>query len=200
MLRHLLAIVLLLQAGPILADSLAGRVIAILDGATLTVLDKARARHTIRLVAVDAPEARQPFAREARLHLSGLLSGKEITVEWRTRDRYGRIVGKVMVRAPDCLTWPTCAQTLDAGLAQIEAGLAWWFRNDRREQSLTDQGRYEYAEFDAQARRIGLWRDAAPVPPWEWRKGNRILAQAIIAAEPLARRRGNVSLPPRANS
>lgn len=172
MLRHLLALGLLLQAGAILADTLAGRVTAISDGATLTVVDQAKVQHTVRLAAVDAPEARQPFAKESRQHLAGFLLGKAVTVEWRQRDRYGRIVGKVLL-APPC---PTCTGTLDAGLAQLEAGLAWWYRADRRGQSLSDQGYYEYAEFDAKARRIGLWQDAAPVPPWEWRKRNQIAA------------------------
>jgi hypothetical protein len=48
--------------------------------------------------------------------------------------------------------------------------LAWWNREERRQQTLHDQGYYEYAEFDAKTRRRGLWRDEAPVPPWEWRK------------------------------
>lgn len=171
LLRHLLALSLLLQAGAILADTLAGRVTAINDGATLTVVDQAKTQYRIRLAAVDAPEARQPYAGESRRHLAELLLGKAVQVEWRQRDRYGRIVGKVLLKAPPC---PTCSKTLDAGLAQLEAGLAWWYRADRRGQSLSDQGYYEYAEFDAKARRIGLWRDATPVPPWEWRKRNQV--------------------------
>jgi endonuclease YncB( thermonuclease family) len=180
MLRYLLALGLLLQAGPILADTLAGRVSDISDGATLTVTDKAGVRHKIRLAAIDAPETRQPYARESKQHLSTLVSGKEVTVEWRRQDRYGRIVGKLSLPTPPCAT---CPKTLDAGLAQLEAGLAWWDRETRREQSLSDQGYYEYAEFDARNRRIGLWRDAAPVPPWEWRKKNQVVAQLLPAAE-----------------
>ncbi len=34
-------------------------------------------------------------------------------------------------------------------------------------------GRYEFAEQEARAKRAGLWADAAPVPPWDWRKGER---------------------------
>lgn len=175
LLSPLLTLALLLQAPVILAESLAGRVVDILDGATLTVMDKARARHTVRLVAIDAPEARQPFGKEARQHLAERIAGKEVTVAWRTRDRYGRVLGKVLMPAADCAS---CSPTRDAGLAQLEAGLAWWYREDRREQSLEDQGYYEYAEFDAKARRIGLWRDAAPMPPWEWRIRHQIRAAA----------------------
>jgi endonuclease YncB( thermonuclease family) len=92
MLRYLLALGLLLQAGPILADTVAGRVSDVSDGATLTVTDKAGVRHKIRLAAIDAPESRQPYSKESKQHLSAMVSGKEVTVEWRKQDRYGRIV------------------------------------------------------------------------------------------------------------
>lgn len=198
MVRYLAVLGALLQAGPIVADTLAGRVSGISDGATITVIDNARAQHKIRLAAIDAPESRQPFGRESKQHLSDLVFGKEVKVEWRQRDRYGRIIGKVMVQTPPC---PTCPPARDAGLAQLEAGLAWWDRESRREQSLADQGYYEYAEFDAKARRIGLWQDAAPIPPWEWRRRNQIVARLGTAPEPFtARQRTNFRLASRADS
>lgn len=171
--RYLAMLGVLLQAAPILADTIAARVVGISDGATITVLDRAKVQYKIRLAAIDAPELRQPFAKESKQHLSDLVLGKEVVIEWQQHDRYGRILGKVMLQTPACAN---CPQTRDAGLAQLEAGLAWWYREDRREQSLADQGYYEYAEFDAKARRLGLWQDAAPVPPWEWRKKNQIMA------------------------
>lgn len=143
------------------------------SGDTITVLDGAEGRQEVRLVGVGAPEPRQPFGRASRKHLSDLVLGRDVGVAWISRDPYGRIVGKVTVQPRGC---PACQKTRDAGLAQLEAGLAWWYREDRREQSLEDQGRYEFAEFDTRARRIGLWQQASPVPPWEWRKRNRIVA------------------------
>ena len=169
----LLLLVALAIPLPALADELAGRVVAVNSGDTITVLDGAQTRHEVKLIGVDAPESRQPFAQASRKHLSDLVFGKDVGVAWSSRDPYGRIVGKVTVQPRGCRA---CARTRDAGLAQLEAGLAWWYREHRREQSLEDQGRYEYAEFDTRTRRIGLWRHAAPVPPWEWRKRNRIAA------------------------
>lgn len=180
LLRYSLALCLLLPAGPILADTIAGRVSDISDGATLTVTDKAGVRHKVRLAAIDVPDLRQPYGKESKQHLSDLVSGKEVRVEWRKQDRYGRIVGKLTLQTPPCAA---CPKTLDAGLAQLEAGLAWWDREARREQTLSDQGYYEYAEFDAKTRRIGLWQDAAPMPPWEWRKKNQVVARLRPAAE-----------------
>jgi len=172
-LANLLALTLLSVAGPTLADSVEGPVVEVSDGATLTVHDKVRGRVTVRLAGIDAPAAGQPYGRESRQHLSDLTRDRTVRVEWRKSDERGRLLGKVVLRAVDCAD---CPKTRDAGLAQLEAGLAWWQRDYRRQQSLEDQGYYEYAEFDAKARRIGLWQDPAPIPPWEWRKRNQIRA------------------------
>ncbi|MCC7312476.1 MAG: thermonuclease family protein [Sulfuritalea sp.] len=173
MVRGLLLLAMLLQAAPLLANTLAGKVSEVADGATVTVTDNAGMRRKVRLAAIDAPEVRQAYGRESRQHLSAMVLGKAVRIEWRKQDRYGRIIGKLILLDPPCAT---CPKTLDAGLAQLEAGLAWWDRESRREQSLSDQGYYEYAEFDARARRIGLWQDAAPIPPREWRRKNQVVA------------------------
>ena len=71
------------------------------------------------------------------------------------------------VQPPDC---PRCGKTLNVGLAQVTDGMAWWYRYYGKEQSAEDRGRYESAEQEARLRRLGLWRDNDPVPPWEWRR------------------------------
>jgi len=57
--------------------------------------------------------------------------------------------------------------------AQIDAGLAWWYRKYAHEQHPGDRVEYESAEDRAAADRIGLWQDKNPVPPWEWRREHR---------------------------
>ncbi len=162
----------ILAASPgVLAEVLLGRVVAIADGDTLTVLDASNAQHKIRLAGIDAPEKAQPFGQRSRQNLGALAFGKDVKVEWNKRDRYGRTVGKVWVESPDapCRGKPDCPKTLDVGLAQLTQGLAWWYRTYANEQSPEDQGRYEHAEFEAKIRRAGLWAEKNPVPPWEWR-------------------------------
>jgi len=56
------------------------------------------------------------------------------------------------------------------GLEQIRAGMAWWYREYANEQSPEDRDRYERAEREARAKKVGLWREPNPVPPWEWRR------------------------------
>jgi endonuclease YncB( thermonuclease family) len=154
---------------------LVGRVVSSTDGDTLVVLDSQRTQHKIRLAGVDSPEKAQPFGERSRQNLARLTFGKDVRVEWTKRDRYQRIVGKVWVESPDapCRGNPECPKTLDAGLAQLTVGLSWWFRKYANEQSAEDRGRYEHAEFEAKIRRVGLWSEKAPIPPWEWRGGAR---------------------------
>lgn len=166
---HLLFPLLLLSL-PTHADTLTGIVVSVADGDTITVLDANREQHKIRFSGIDAPEKAQPFGQRSKENLSRLVFSKDVRVEWEKRDKYKRIVGKVWVQPADC---PTCPKTLDAGLAQLTFGLAWWYRKYAKEQSPEDAGRYEFAEQEARAKRAGLWADGNPVPPWDWRKGER---------------------------
>lgn len=61
----------------------------------------------------------------------------------------------------------------DVGLQQIHQGLAWWYRAYAHEQRAQDQRDYERAEQVAQEKRVGLWREKDPTPPWEWRRERR---------------------------
>ncbi len=86
------------------ADSLTGKVVKITDGDTLYVLDANSQQHKIRLAGIDAPERKQAYGLASRKHLASIVAGKQVTVEYQKRDRYGRIVGKVLLDRIDvCL-------------------------------------------------------------------------------------------------
>lgn len=153
-------------------DVIQGRVVSVSDGDTITVLDADHQQHKIRLSGIDAPEKAQPFGQRSKENLSRLVYDRDVTVEWRKKDRYGRTVGKVMVAAPVCRE-VICPKTLDVCHAQIVAGMAWWYRQYAREQEPGDANRYEQSEQEARTRRIGLWSDPQPTPPWEWRKAKK---------------------------
>ncbi|MBI5109429.1 MAG: thermonuclease family protein [Rhodocyclales bacterium] len=168
----------ILCLSPARAENVTGKVVELVSGDSLVIEDMQGQRHRVRLFAIAAPDSRQPFAAESRRALADLLLGKRVMVEKIREDAYGRLIGKLLTTPAHCAT---CPPSRDVALAQIEAGLAWWFREERREQTLQDQGYYEYAEFDARTRRIGLWRDESPIPPWEWRKRKGVTA---LRAEP----------------
>jgi endonuclease YncB( thermonuclease family) len=108
----------------------------------------------------------QPFGDRSTRNLAGLVHSKEVKVECPKKE----MVCKVWVQPADC---PRCGKTLDVGYAQISVGLAWWNRAYAKEQSDEDRGRYESEEEDARLRKRGLWRDAQPIPPWQWRAERR---------------------------
>jgi endonuclease YncB( thermonuclease family) len=162
-----IALILVLTNQAVVADTLSGRVVAVADGDTVTVLDAKRQQHKIRLGGIDAPEKAQPFGQRSKENLSRLVFNKDVRVEWDKRDKYRRIVGKVWVQPADC---PQCPMTLDAGHAQITVGLAWWYQRYAKEQSPSDRGAYEFSEQEARAKRVGLWSEPDPIPPWEWRR------------------------------
>jgi endonuclease YncB( thermonuclease family) len=146
------------------------RVVAVTDGDTIKVLDLDQVQHKIRLTGIDAPERGQPFGTVSRDHLASLVAGKEVRVESTKSDRYGRLLGKVWVQPADC---PSCGKTHDANHAQLLDGMSWWYRYYAKEQSPEDRGRYESAEDEAKARKLGLWADPNPINPYDWRKGKR---------------------------
>lgn len=164
--RCILTVVFAAFSSGAIAEILKGRVVAVSDGDTVTVLDEDRNQHKIRLMGIDAPEKAQAYGQKSKQHLSDLIFGRDVLVEWHKRDRYQRIVGKVFVVRPRC---HLCDQNVDAGLEQIRAGLAWWYRQYAKEQAQEDRLSYDAAEAEAHARQIGLWRDTDPVPPWDFR-------------------------------
>ena len=158
------------------AESLHGRVVGVSDGDTITILDSARQQHKIRLSGIDAPEKAQAFGQRSKENLSRLVFDRNVTVEWRKKDRYGRTVGKVLVAEAACRE-ANCPKVLDACHAQIIAGMAWWYRQYAKEQEPDDAKRYEQSELEARTRRIGLWTESQPTPPWDWRKERKIHAK-----------------------
>lgn len=164
-----------LLAASAFAQSLVGRVVGVADGDTITVLDAARQQHKIRVSGIDAPEKRQPFGQRSKANMSTLVFNREVKVVGDKRDRYGRTIAKVMVAKAGCLS-ADCPKTEDAGLRQIEAGLAWWYRKYSKEQSPQDRTDYEVAESRAKTQAIGLWSVQDPEPPWEFRHRPRVRA------------------------
>jgi endonuclease YncB( thermonuclease family) len=170
LLQHpFIIVLLLLLSGATQAQELEGEVVGIADGDTFTLLVD-DVQYRVRLSGIDTPERGQPYANAARDALSDLIFRKQVRVENRKTDRYGRIIGRVWVQPRDCAR---CGKTLDVSLALLTTGMAWWYRYYAREQPEEERGQYEFAEFEAKAKGAGLWQDENPVPPWEWRAAKR---------------------------
>ncbi len=110
------ALAILLVAISARAETLSGKVIAIADGDTLTILTEDKERIRVRLQFIDAPEHDQDFGQRARQRLSELVFDKVVTVEATGKDQYGRQLGKVVYRGSDI------------NLEMIKSGLAWHYK------------------------------------------------------------------------
>jgi endonuclease YncB( thermonuclease family) len=149
------------------AAELFGKVVAVSDGDSITLLDASQQQHKIRLAGIDAPERRQAFGETSKQHLMQLVHGRSAMVVWTKRDRYGRIVGRVL--AAECEA-PGCRYTVDVGLEQLRVGLAWHYKRYEQEQPPAERMQYAALEQQARARRDGLWHDPHAAPPWDFRR------------------------------
>ena len=150
----LLCLFLLIGSVPAIAETLAGMVVGVHDGDTLTLLDNSKRQIKIRLAEIDAPESRQPYGSRAKQELSGLVFGRPAAVQVQDIDRYGRTVGRITVDG------------LDVNAEMVRRGAAWVYRKYAKDQSLFT------IEKQARDAKTGLWAlpEADRVPPWEWRK------------------------------
>lgn len=133
-----------------------GRVTGCHDGDTIKVLLDGK-ETSIRLEGIDSPELGQPYGRNSKEALSGLIFGKVVTVkETGKPDRYGRKIARIFVDGAD------------VNLAMVQQGFAWHFTTYSKERALAD------AEKEARTEKRGLWTAPDPVAPWEWRKSERV--------------------------
>jgi endonuclease YncB( thermonuclease family) len=114
--------------------------------------------HKVRIAGIDAPENKQPFGTASKDNLSRLVFKRDVEARCYKRDRYGREV---------CRVYQGFA---DVGLEQVRAGMAWHFKEYAHEQPTQERLVYRDEEGAAKAAKRGLWADAKPVPPWEWRR------------------------------
>lgn len=135
-----------------------GRVVGVSDGDTITILDAGNRQHRIRLKGIDAPERGQAFGTASRRALAVPVSGRLVRVRIDSTDRFGRLLGVVFLGGRD------------VNLEMVRSGMAWHDKRFQRDQSLQERRTYAAAEDEARASRRGLWRDAQPVPPWEFRR------------------------------
>ncbi len=146
-------LLLALLASPAWAD-FTGKVVAVADGDTITVL-RDHVQVKVRLVEIDAPEKAQAFGNRSKESLSELCFGKTATLADKGKDRYGRTIGRV-----------SCAG-VDANAEQVRHGMAWVY-----DRYVMDRGLYSIQD-EARSARRGLWADSRPIRPWDWRRARR---------------------------
>ena len=160
-LTKLVAIALIFINCGLSAGTIQGKVVAVADGYTITVLDATNTKHKIRLQGIDAPEKAQAFGQKSKQSLHQMVHSKQVSIEFQKKDKYGRTVGKVVHNGNDIC------------LEQVKLGMAWHYKQYESEQPKVDREIYTQAELTARTQAIGLWKDKNTIPPWVFRKQQR---------------------------
>ena len=157
MIRQLSAVILLVATFSASAD-ISGRIVRVLDGDTVEVLETGNRLTRIRLAGIDAPEKNQPFGQRSRKELTSMVAQRPVTITESETDRYGRLLGTVWLGMTD------------VNAEQIRKGLAWAYRYHGK------PIRPDYAVLEAEARRqsTGLWSAPGQTEPWCWRSLHQV--------------------------
>ena len=132
-------------------NSVSGRVVSVADGDTITIIGDGNTQYKIRLNAIDAPEKSQAFGQKSKQQLSNYVFGKDVTVTWKSKDKYGRVLGTVFVG------------NTDINLQMVRDGYAHHYKRFDRSPA------YAAAETEARQNRRGLWSDPNPISPEDYR-------------------------------
>jgi micrococcal nuclease len=149
----LLSLLLLLFPSHSLATDFSGPVVGVMDGDTIEVLHNNKAER-IRLSGIDCPEKGQAYGKKAKQAASELVFGKEVTLQTHGHDKYGRTIADVVL--PD---------GTNVNHTLVKDGWCWWYRKYAPGDTVLER-----LEKEAREAKRGLWAEAQPVPPWEWRK------------------------------
>ena len=117
--------------------------------------------HYFFLTGVDCPEPGQTYFGEACDQLINTCSDHEIEMEVLRYDEFKREVGHA---------WVTNAEGIRVNLAidLLSKGLGWYDGNE-----FEGSDRYREAMELARTKKIGLWSQPNPMPPWEHWKNTK---------------------------
>ena len=147
-------LVLIILSSYLFSLELIGKVVKVSDGDTITILTNDKTQYKIRLNDIDAPEKKQAFGNKSKDNLAKYIAGKTVKVEYKTKDKYKRILGTIYYN------------NIDINLQQVKDGYAWVYKKYSKNQD------YYNAEKLAKENKKGLWNDKNPIAPWEFRKKN----------------------------
>ncbi len=157
--KAVLSLTFVLLLAPAASFSYSAKVIKVSDGDTITVLNNGK-QEKIRLYGVDCPEKKQAFGQSAKRFTLEFAGGQRVEVRRTGSDRYGRTIGWVSKEG----------KNLNEEL--IKNGFAWHYKQYSSDRNLAR------AEVSARNARMGLWREADPTPPWEYRRAVRATRSA----------------------
>ena len=144
----------------------AGPVRSVIDGDTI-VVQSGWSPETLRLDGIDCPEFDQPWGDCARDGLIKLVGGRTVHYQRHGVDRYGRTLAALYVWDREESVW------LNVNLRMVMLGHAWISPTLPKHLPASRKKEFLAVSRWARRKRVGLWNSASPVPPWQWRSGER---------------------------
>ncbi|MDQ7825855.1 MAG: thermonuclease family protein [Candidatus Eremiobacteraeota bacterium] len=141
---------LVLMAASVFAESFTGVVVSIEDGNNILVKNGSGISK-VKIDGVVCPELEQEYGQETKLFMEEQLWGKEVWVDVKSKDHYGRYVANVK------------SGNEDVALTLAKNGMAWYNQK-------AFSPAVAAAEKESRASRTGLWASENPVSPWAFRQ------------------------------
>lgn len=152
-----LCISLLLQNATACENKYIARVKKVIDGDSLIVMQNNNKKE-IRLWGVDSPEWGQPYSKRAKKFLKDTVMNNTISVQPYYHDDYGRLVAGIFYNQ------------VNINQLMVEKGYAWVHIYYCNKEICKE---WSALQREAKKKKLGLWREADPVPPWEWKRMKR---------------------------
>lgn len=143
------------------AEEFSAKVIVVLDGDTVLIL-RDNMPIKVRLAEIDATEKAQAFGEESKQSLAELVLNKQVRVDSRAIDDYGRLVALIKV------------DELNVSYEQVQRGMAWVYSRFNKSEVLLG------LQNGAKKAKRGLWAQTDPIPPNKWRKDNTTSQQQYV--------------------
>ncbi len=102
---------------------------------------------------IDAPEKKQAYGNISEKFLSSLIFNREVTLDKKGKDPYGRTLAFIFTK-----------EGVNVNIEMVKNGMAWQYYGFSKNNILKN------AQIEAKNKKLGLWKDSLPVPPWVFRK------------------------------
>lgn len=155
--KNILLLWVLLSTHYVLAETCYTQVLSIKDGDTIKAYCQNQ-EVAIRLAAIDTPEKKQAYGKDAKNYLESLVRDKTLTIQIIDKDRYGRLVGNIFI------------DKMYVNAQMVKAGYAWVYDAYKKTAAKGQLNNMLLFQKQAKRSKIGLWADEKPEAPWIYRK------------------------------
>ena len=141
------------------AQAWTGKVVEVRGGDLLAIEHPKEGILKVMLYGINAPEERQRYSKRAKKFLTEKVEGRVVDVQ-------------ELVTEQKILTAVIFHDEVNINEYVLQAGYGWVYEKYCDQAFCPDWLTYEK---QAREKKLGLWQDENPIPPWEWRE--RILTK-----------------------